>query len=85
MRRIWPTGGGIYAIEIAEQPVYIGRANVFSFRFGTHLNALKNGKSKNRALQAAYDATGSCSFKVLEVIEGRGKRFEFTIERAWIL
>lgn len=85
MRSVWPRGGGVYVVNIAGIPCYVGYTADFASRFNKHKWSLTHGKSSNKALQEAFDAHQPLSFKVLEELTGCSWRVSSGIERAWIL
>lgn len=53
---------GVYAIECSDGRCYIGASERVPHRWGQHRSALRLGKSKNRAMQEAYDKLGAAAF-----------------------
>lgn len=85
MRRIWPDGGGVYAVRVGGQLLYVGYTQDFAHRFNLHKSALRKGTNKNAGLQAAYNDNPDVSFLALEELDEKSRCFAQTIERAWIL
>jgi len=61
-------GGGIYAIIINKNHIYIGQTNHFKHRENEHFNNLKTNKHTNKYMQNTFNKYGKdfFEFKILE-------------------
>jgi group I intron endonuclease len=81
----YPNSPGIYGITCSVSlKEYIGSASNIRIRVGTHRSLLRNGKSHNAHLQAAWNKYGEAAFtfSVLELVDDRADLF--TREQFWL-